>query len=124
MCATTPARWHGLDDVGLLAPGRLADICLVDDEGTVKFNQVQIGAEGTKWAGFTFMSACASDERYPIKNRETKADILARIAADPFEALKRYGQEIGCCGHCGKTNGNFNRYSLDASPSHHHGVRH
>lgn len=36
MCATTPARWHGLDDVGLLAPGRLADICLVDDDGVLR----------------------------------------------------------------------------------------
>ncbi len=36
MCATTPARWHGLGDVGLLAPGRFADICLVDDEGILQ----------------------------------------------------------------------------------------
>lgn len=36
MCATTPARWHGLDEVGRLETGRLADICLVDDEGTLQ----------------------------------------------------------------------------------------
>lgn len=35
MAATTPARWHGLTDVGELAAGRLADICLVDDEGAL-----------------------------------------------------------------------------------------
>lgn len=35
MCATTPARWHGIDDVGELVPGRLADICLVDDDGVL-----------------------------------------------------------------------------------------
>ncbi|MCQ8801241.1 amidohydrolase family protein, partial [Escherichia coli] len=33
MAATTPARWHGLDEVGELAPGRWADLCLVDDDG-------------------------------------------------------------------------------------------
>lgn len=35
MCATTPARWHGLDDVGELVPGRFADICLVDGDGNL-----------------------------------------------------------------------------------------
>ncbi len=33
MAATTPAAWHGLADVGELAPGRFADMCLVDDLG-------------------------------------------------------------------------------------------
>lgn len=33
MAATTPATWHRLDDVGRLAPGRRADVCLVDDDG-------------------------------------------------------------------------------------------
>lgn len=33
MAATTPAAWHGLDDVGRLAPGLSADVCLVDDGG-------------------------------------------------------------------------------------------
>ena len=32
---TTPARWHGLDEVGELAPGRWADLCLVDDAGVL-----------------------------------------------------------------------------------------
>ncbi len=33
MAATTPARWHGLDAVGELAPGCRADLCVVDDHG-------------------------------------------------------------------------------------------
>lgn len=33
MAATTPARWHGLADVGELAPGCRADLCVVDDHG-------------------------------------------------------------------------------------------
>ncbi|SHJ77958.1 N-acetylglucosamine-6-phosphate deacetylase [Tessaracoccus bendigoensis DSM 12906] len=36
MAATTPAAFHGLDQVGQLTPGRLADICLVDDEGVLQ----------------------------------------------------------------------------------------
>jgi N-acetylglucosamine-6-phosphate deacetylase len=33
MAATTPARWHGLDKAGELAPGLRADLCVVDDHG-------------------------------------------------------------------------------------------
>ncbi|HEU5483329.1 MAG TPA: N-acetylglucosamine-6-phosphate deacetylase [Microlunatus sp.] len=33
MASTTPARWHGLDGVGELAPGCRADLCVVDDHG-------------------------------------------------------------------------------------------
>ena len=36
MTSTTPARWHGLEDVGELEVGRWADVCLVDDEGTLQ----------------------------------------------------------------------------------------
>lgn len=36
MAATTPARWHGLDDVGQLEPGRRADLCVVDDRGALQ----------------------------------------------------------------------------------------
>lgn len=36
MTSTTPARWHGLDDVGQLAVGRWADVCLVDEQGTLQ----------------------------------------------------------------------------------------
>ena len=33
MAAATPARWHGLDTVGALEPGRRADLCVVGDDG-------------------------------------------------------------------------------------------
>ena len=36
MTSTTPARWHNLDDVGQLAAGRWADVCLVDDAGELQ----------------------------------------------------------------------------------------
>jgi len=35
MAATTPALWHGLDEVGALETGRFADVCLVDDDGAL-----------------------------------------------------------------------------------------
>lgn len=35
MAATTPATWHGLSDVGMLEPGKFADVCLVDDRGVL-----------------------------------------------------------------------------------------
>nr|WP_231980068.1 amidohydrolase family protein [Tessaracoccus coleopterorum] len=40
MAATTPAGFHGLTEVGELTPGRLADVCLVDDEGTLRGSSV------------------------------------------------------------------------------------
>lgn len=33
MAATTPARWHGLSDVGEIATGHRADLVLLDDDG-------------------------------------------------------------------------------------------
>ncbi len=36
MAATTPARCHGLDDVGVIETGRRADFCLVDDAGLLQ----------------------------------------------------------------------------------------
>lgn len=36
MTSTTPARWHGLEDVGQLEIGRWADVCLVDDDGNLQ----------------------------------------------------------------------------------------
>lgn len=34
--AGNPARWHGLDEVGALAPGRFADLVLTDPAGSVR----------------------------------------------------------------------------------------
>lgn len=36
MAATTPARYHGLAEVGELAVGKRADVCLVDDSGRLQ----------------------------------------------------------------------------------------
>lgn len=36
MASVTPARVHGLDEVGVLAPGRWADACLLDEQGRLR----------------------------------------------------------------------------------------
>ena len=70
--------------------------------GPVFFFKVNTPTEG-KWAGFTFIDLQASDEFYPIKDKDRKREILEAIAEDPQKAAERYGQEIGACGICGRT---------------------
>ncbi|MBB1576901.1 MAG: N-acetylglucosamine-6-phosphate deacetylase [Propionibacterium sp.] len=36
IAATTPARWHGLDEVGTLEAGKRADICVVGESGELR----------------------------------------------------------------------------------------
>lgn len=68
----------------------------------VKFYKINRPTEG-KWAGYIFVDAQASDEFYPVKNKDSKADIMNRIAADPKAAAELYGKELGSCGICGRT---------------------
>jgi hypothetical protein len=82
-----------------VANGRYA----VEHQGVLKFFHIRNGKADTRWAGFVFVDVQASDEIYPIKNRATKAEVLALIAADPETAMNRYGQELGVCGDCGRT---------------------
>jgi hypothetical protein len=80
--------------------GRYAVVDPMDD--VLKFYHVDKPTEG-KWAGYTFLSVRASDERYPIKNTEHKKSIMGEIAKDPKEASMRFGRELGQCGICGRT---------------------
>lgn len=68
----------------------------------VKFYKLDCPTEG-RWAGYTFLNAQASDEFWPIKDRQTKTAIMAKIAEDPQAASIRYGKELGVCGICGRT---------------------
>lgn len=74
----------------------------IEHEGTLKFYKVNTPTEG-RWAGRTFVEVQASDELYPVRDQATRQFILASIADDPQAAMLRYGQEIGSCGHCGRT---------------------
>lgn len=71
-------------------------------DSVTKFFKVDRPTEG-KWAGYTFLKIQASDELYPVRDRDTKRQVLELIAQDPKEAMLRYGREIGACGHCGRT---------------------
>ena len=81
-----------------VADGRYAIVY----NGITKFFHANTPAQG-KWKGFTFVQVQASDDLYPVKNREARNLALSLIAADPKEALTRYGREIGVCGVCGRT---------------------
>lgn len=81
-------------------PGRYA-INLADGHGT-RFFKVDAPEDG-RWRGYTFVDEQASDDYYPVKNRDRRATILAAIAIDPHAALIRYGRELGRCGRCGRT---------------------
>jgi hypothetical protein len=71
----------------------------VEHEGTLKFYKVKNGRN----AGFVFLDVQASDDWHPIRNLTKIREILALIAVDAKAAMIRYGQEIGECGHCGRT---------------------
>lgn len=75
---------------------------LVGADSITKFYSVDTPTEG-RWAGRTFVSVWASDEKHPIRNAEVRSQIIAEIAKDPKEALLRFGREIGKCGRCGRT---------------------
>lgn len=72
------------------------------DAGHTSFYQIRKPTEG-KWAGYTFVDLLIGspvDWRHqPVKGAQ-KATILAKIAADPREALARYGREFKQCGAC------------------------
>ncbi len=97
-----PARTESTPSTRTTAPtvgdGRYA----IDTADGLRFYRVNTPTEG-RWQGYTFVDAVASDDCYPVKNRERRAAILDAIAVDPMAALLRYGREIGACGHCGRT---------------------
>lgn len=78
-----------------VADGRYA----VEEDGALKFFKVKNGRR----AGFVFLDIQASDEWHSISNLTRIRSILGLIAVDAKAAMIRYGQELGECGHCGRT---------------------
>lgn len=75
---------------------------IVDPQDQVlKFYQVRVPSRG-KWVGYTFVSQVSGDNKFSVRARQEREKILGEIAKNPLESLKRYGQEIGECGHCRK----------------------
>jgi hypothetical protein len=78
-----------------VADGRYA----IEYGGEVRCYHLETGKQG-KWAGFRFLSRRSSDDLFPIKNREVKAEILALIAADVEQAEIRYALTVRECRRC------------------------
>jgi len=75
---------------------------IVDPQDSIlKFYQVRAPKEG-KWAGWVFLSQVSGENHIPMRDKQERERIFIEIAKDPLEALKRYGKEIGRCGHCRK----------------------
>lgn len=74
----------------------------IEEAGVLKFYIVDKPTEG-RWAGRTFVSVMASDERWPVKNPDARRAVLMAIAADPQAAAIRFGKELGKCSICGRT---------------------
>jgi hypothetical protein len=73
------------------------------EDGEIRFFKVDHGKSGGKWEGYVFVSIQASDETFAIRNRDRRSAILSMIQADVAGAMALYGQELGKCGHCGRT---------------------
>lgn len=74
----------------------------VEFDGQLRFFKVDRPEDG-KWAGYVFVKEQASDELYPIRNRQRREAILAAISEDWEAAGARYGKEIGRCYRCNRT---------------------
>lgn len=84
------------------APDVPAGRYAIEVEGKLAFFKVDVPGPDSRWHGWVFVKQVAGDEQYPVKGAR-RATVLAGIAADPREAMLRYGREIGSCGHCGRT---------------------
>lgn len=74
-----------------------------NEEGILRFYTVERPTVG-RWAGYTFVSVWASDEKHPIKGMAAKRTILEKIVHDGIQqAAERFGREIGRCAICGRT---------------------
>lgn len=80
-----------------LQSGRYA----VEHDGTLKFYKLDRPTSG-RWTGYTFLKVQASDDLHRIRGKMAE-EVIALIEADPIAAMKRYGQELGHCGRCGRT---------------------
>lgn len=95
--------WYGKHKgvMGLELPFPSGRYAVVED-GVVKFYKVDLVTEG-KWSGHVFVKVQASDDLFAVRSPSARKEILDAIAEDPESAMLMYGQELGKCGHCGRT---------------------
>src|SRR5688500_5229668 len=70
--------------------------------GTMKFYRVRYITQG-KWKNRTFVDVQASDNYYPVRNRDSLIDVLTALTKDAKAAQLLYAQELGQCFACGRT---------------------
>ncbi len=63
----------------------------------------------TKWAGWVFVKQQVSDDLTKLGSQRPGesyvgqwSNLIDKVLADPTEAVRRYGLELGRCGVCGK----------------------
>jgi hypothetical protein len=65
--------------------------------GKESFFRVSKPTDG-RWEGYTFLSIQASDDFYPIKDKQRREIIFSEILKDPINAMNEYGIRLGRCG--------------------------
>lgn len=70
-------------------------------QNDISFYEVEKPTSG-KWAGYTFVKRCASDEHIKLSVEET-VRVLTAIVADPMGASLLFGQAMGECPECGRS---------------------
>lgn len=91
--------WNGRQTANGIAQGYYAVVDPVDQ--VLKFYQVRRPTQG-KWAGYVFISQVTGDNKLPMRHRLERERIFTEIQKDMMGASKRFGKEIGQCGHCRK----------------------
>lgn len=79
---------------------------LLTQEGphdVVKFYRVRTGNAKGKWRHHLFVDAQASDDFYPVKQKDSLTAVLEGILADPEAAGLLYATELGRCCRCRRT---------------------
>jgi hypothetical protein len=74
---------------------------ITNPTGNLEFYKVSRPTEG-KWVGYVFLSQLSGENHVPVRDRQMKDRVYAEIQKDVLGALKRFGKEIGQCGHCRK----------------------
>ena len=88
------------NELGRTAPVAVPDgRYAVEVDGALRFYKIKNGRR----PGFVFLDVQASEDWHPIRNLGKIQQVLAVIARDTKAAMIRYGQELGQCGHCGRT---------------------
>lgn len=116
MRSVTTASREPLPDV---PAGRYA---ITGQDDSTDFYKVDRPEEG-KWAGYTFVKLLVASGGFGDDLSEQRVSfaqirsVLERILEDgPEKAMKRYGHELGECGHCGRTLTNPESIELGIGP--------